>query len=343
MRLGPLTLERRALRSRIARRIFSVFVACSLAPVGIFALFAWMQVRSQLEDDAAANLRRASKGAGMAIMERLMIAEHGLEVLTQRFRAKSPLESRLRVGDGRILEVAELSRRQLDELTAAQHAELSRGGTLLLTKHRGAPPARVQLVRRLDRADADSPVIAADLDTTFVFEPRSRGGSDHYWVEDERGRQVFDARPTFDMDGETTVSARWDLFLRSRFLSPSWTIAFSRPMAEIHRPLHRFESLFPLIALAAFGVAVWFSLVQIRRSMVPIEALADAARRISRGDLEARVAIETRDEFGELGDTFNEMASEIGRQIQGTCGSIAPSTSPPSATGGTPGRRRMAP
>ena len=118
------------------------------------------------------------------------------------------------------------------------------------------------------------------------------------------------------MNPDLTVSARWELFLRSRYLSPSWTIAFSRPMREIHRPLHRFEAVFPLIALAAFGVAVWFSLVQIRRSMLPIEALADAARRISHGELDARVTIETRDEFGELGRTFNEMASEIGRQIQ---------------------------
>ena len=195
MRLGRLTFDRRALRSRVARRIFAIFVACSLAPVGVFALFAWMQVRAQLEDDAAANLRLASKAAGMSILERLIIAEQGLEVLIQRFAAEPPPEGRLLVGDGRILELVVLSRAQLGELTSTQHAELSRGGMLLLTTQLGAPPARVRLVRRLDRTDADSRVLAADLDTTFVFEPRSRGGSDRYWIEDEHGNRLFSASP----------------------------------------------------------------------------------------------------------------------------------------------------
>jgi len=317
VRLGPLTIDRSALHSRVARRIFAIFVVCSLAPVGLFAVFAWVQVRAQLEDDALESLRSASKAAGMSILERLLIAEHGMEVLAEGFLAQEPPEDRLAVGDGRIVALERLPQERLDELSPEQHAELARGVTLLLTSPRSVGPARVRLVRRLRPADEGSPAISAELDPTFVFEPRNRGRSDRYWVVEAGGRRVFDARPDgFDTGRAHTVTASWDLFLRSRFLAPSWTVGFSRPLSAIHRPLRRFESVFPLIALAALGAAVCLSLVQIRRSLVPIEALAGAARRISDGELEARVSIQSHDEFGELGRTFNEMATQIGRQIQ---------------------------
>ena len=313
------SLDLRVLRGQVARRIFAVFLVCSLVPVSVFALFSYRQVRSQLESDAAANLRNASKIAGMTILERLLIAEQALSVLAQRgdpalaFRA-----GRRPIGDGRIIEIVSHPAEALDaQLGEAEWAALAVGRSLLRVRPGPAPPARIDLLRRADPERADSPVLAASLDPAFVFEPRRRSQQDVYRVEDDRGQVLFADSPEAleETPGRgPELEASWELFLRSRFRAAPWTVTFARPIREVHRPLRQFETIFPLVALAALGAAVGLSLSQIRRSLVPIEELAAAARRISTGELDVRVASDSRDEFGDLGRAFNEMTEGLRRQ-----------------------------
>ena len=58
------------------------------------------------------------------------------------------------------------------------------------------------------------------------------------------------------------------------------------------------------------------SSIQIRRTLRPIQLLAGAALRLGEGRFDTRVAIRTRDEFGELGGAFDGMASRIERHVQ---------------------------
>jgi HD-GYP domain-containing protein (c-di-GMP phosphodiesterase class II)/HAMP domain-containing protein len=304
------------IRGRVARRIFLVFLVCSLMPVSVFALFSYRQVRIQLERDAAANLRSASKIAGMTILERVLIAEHALSLLANRGDLTSR-DGRLAIEDGRIIEIVALEAAPLDaELGEAERAMLAAGGTLLRVRPGSAPPARIELLRRADPERADSPVLAAWLDPSFVFEPRRRSEQDGYRVEDQLGQVLFADGPREEAMAErgAELDASWELFLRARFQAAPWTVTFTRPIREIHRPLQEFETIFPLVALATLSAAIALSLSQIRRSLIPIEKLAAAARRISTGELDVRVAIDSRDEFGELARAFNEMTEELSRQ-----------------------------
>jgi HD-GYP domain-containing protein (c-di-GMP phosphodiesterase class II)/HAMP domain-containing protein len=324
MAVGWLRFDRRVLRGRVARRIFSVFLVCSLVPVSVFALFSYREVRRQLESDAAANLRGASKTAGMTILERLLIAEQAVSVLAQRADPALAVGADAQpIADGRIIEIAVLPESAVaGELGEAERAALAVGHSVLRVFADTAPPARIELLRRADPGRADSPVLAASLDPAFVFEPRRRSAQDVYRVEDAGGEVLFaDSPEALDQPagGEDPVrgpelEASWELFLRSRFHAAPWTITFTRPIRETHRPLQQFETIFPLVALAALGAAVGLSLSQIRRSLVPIDELAAAARRISTGALDVQVAIDSRDEFGELGRAFNEMTEELRRQ-----------------------------
>ncbi|MFH1086651.1 MAG: ATP-binding protein [Chloroflexota bacterium] len=65
-------------------------------------------------------------------------------------------------------------------------------------------------------------------------------------------------------------------------------------------------------ALAAM-VAVVLGLALTRAVLQPLRALRDAARRIGDGDLAQRVPATTRDEIGDLGQGFNEMAAALQR------------------------------
>jgi sigma-B regulation protein RsbU (phosphoserine phosphatase) len=63
--------------------------------------------------------------------------------------------------------------------------------------------------------------------------------------------------------------------------------------------------VFVMIGAAAISILVSKSLTR------PIEELAETARRIAGGDVEARADVSRRDEIGELAETFNEMMPKL--------------------------------
>jgi nitrogen fixation/metabolism regulation signal transduction histidine kinase len=69
-----------------------------------------------------------------------------------------------------------------------------------------------------------------------------------------------------------------------------------------------------LMTILVLFAAVWVGLFLSKRITVPIEALAEATREISAGNLDHRVAIRAQDELGQLVTLFNDMAA----QLQGT-------------------------
>ena len=67
-------------------------------------------------------------------------------------------------------------------------------------------------------------------------------------------------------------------------------------------------------AVAAAGLlALVLMWLLSRRIVGPVEALTAAARRMERGDWEARVAVRSRDEIGDLSHAFNAMAESLAR------------------------------
>ena len=69
-----------------------------------------------------------------------------------------------------------------------------------------------------------------------------------------------------------------------------------------------------LMTVLILFAAVWIGLFLSKRITVPIEALSEATREISAGNLDHRVHVEAQDELGLLVSLFNDMAE----QLQGT-------------------------
>jgi nitrogen fixation/metabolism regulation signal transduction histidine kinase len=84
------------------------------------------------------------------------------------------------------------------------------------------------------------------------------------------------------------------------------------------RPLLQLERQIKAVAFATAGaglllsilLALWIS----GRFSRPVEQLAAASREIAAGNWNARVELHSRDEFGELGQTFNSMTSQLAAQ-----------------------------
>jgi diguanylate cyclase (GGDEF)-like protein len=63
-------------------------------------------------------------------------------------------------------------------------------------------------------------------------------------------------------------------------------------------------------------LVVVLSVTRIRRSLVPLAELQEGTRRIAGRDFSSRIQIKSRDEFEELGASFNAMAAQLDRQFQ---------------------------
>ena len=68
-----------------------------------------------------------------------------------------------------------------------------------------------------------------------------------------------------------------------------------------------------LAILIAGSVAIALILILLHPTLRLIEALTNAARHMMLGDLTQRVTVRSRDEIGQLGDSFNEMADSLER------------------------------
>lgn len=73
-----------------------------------------------------------------------------------------------------------------------------------------------------------------------------------------------------------------------------------------------------LITLVLLFAATWFALFLSKQVTVPIQALAEATREISRGNFDQRIDVQAQDELGTLVRSFNRMTEQLGegrRQI----------------------------
>ena len=126
-------------------------------------------------------------------------------------------------------------------------------------------------------------------------------------------------------DGKTYESAYWEIFLAPGYQTGSWIVVASGPRESAAAAIYSFRHSFPLIILLTLWFVLLASLVQIRRTMVPLERLHDATKQIAAQRFESRVQVSSGDEFEQLAGSFNTMAAQLGDQFQAlkTIGEIA--------------------
>ena len=83
-------IERSFLSSRVARRVFFLFILCTLLPVGALSLVSFSDVTGQLTQQAERRVRQESKAMGMAIYQRLLLLEAELLSISRQHHAITP-------------------------------------------------------------------------------------------------------------------------------------------------------------------------------------------------------------------------------------------------------------
>ena len=340
-----------ALTSRLGRRFVLLFVTCALLPLVVFAAFAVAEVKQQQRRELQATLHNEAKTAGMGLAARLnqVAADLALAAeLVQSWRAEGSWSDGLalarQVGQRcASLWLVEGERVQALCGDGARDApRLEREGRLHLAEGKpvirvDAGTGRVAMALGVDLHGAEPSLVVAEVRDAWLWQPiELKGAGCEFAATDVHARLLFhtsrrpppvdalaraaarnDAAGTFTwrVDDEVHVARFWRVFLRPQY-DFELLVVQSRPEHEALAVERSFLWWFLLTAVLTLLVVVFVSLVQMRRALDPIVSLGDATRRLGEGDLDVRVSIESKDEFGDLGAAFNEMAHHLQENIR---------------------------
>ena len=117
--------------------------------------------------------------------------------------------------------------------------------------------------------------------------------------------------------GKKYVSQYRPLPLSVYYVADDLKLVLSEPKALALQASHIFiRRSFPFVVLASLWLVLFLSIIQIRRSMVPLEKLKEGTQRIAKREFDSRVKVTSRDEFAEVAESFNTMASQLGKQFK---------------------------
>ncbi len=337
-------LDLQGFTSKVARRAFLLFVACALIPVTVLALLSLRQVSTELRGENERRQRKASKAVGLLLHKRLLTLEGTLSAAEPAGTAVEGLPAPfLRIvayENGADARVVFGGADALPPLTLDEEAIVRGGGTVLSSVVEPGLGVRHILTRQLNPAQPEgggvlrgeiNPAYLWAMEDEALLEPGTQlsvltqtgrtlliGLSNEQQLPPEAVNQAVSGpagQLRWSRDGEDFLATYWVLFLRNRFHSDSWVVVLSRSTEEVFAPVRDFRRTFLLVSLLSFLVVLLLSSRQIRQILKPLARLTEANRRLEGGRLDTRVNVRSGDEFEELAQSFNQMATQLQSQF----------------------------
>lgn len=342
-------IERTFLKSKVGQRTLRLFVFSTLLPIVAVAVLAFSHVSRQLKEQTYHRLHQSSKTTAMTVAERLVRVETALREVASDIVGDP---GRLRMHDyhsRRLLrslaivtpdgEVTTLMGSAVDvpPLSPGQADHVASGRTAIKTVRGDGGPRVLAYTQALH----DSPsILVGEIDPSYLWaelDDRSSGNDSYVCVLDASGGVLFSSGNDgagvsqwfleadrsshtghfeWKAGGETYVAGYWSVFLKSMYYVPMWTAVLSEPRAEALAPMTDFKRTFPFVVLVSIWFVLSLSIVQIRRSVVPLTRLHEATEKLARGALDVRVNVKSGDEFEKLADAFNSMAAHMEGQFK---------------------------
>jgi diguanylate cyclase (GGDEF)-like protein len=226
---------------------------------------------------------------------------------------------------------------RLPRLSPADSADLELGVPLVTAETVMQGPARIYMVRRVGHRKELHGVLVGEISPEFLWgtlDQSMPSATTLVSIVDDSGRVLFSSTPASEVsredliprpdaeadtlvgDTQPFVHSHWPLVLDEVFSAPTWNLVLSQSRAEVLGPMVTFTHSFVLVVLLSGAAVLVLSMSQIRRSLLPLHELQVGTQRIAQRDFGSRVAIRSRDEFEELGTSFNTMAGQLDRQFQ---------------------------
>ena len=336
------------LRSKVAQRIFLLFVLCALLPIAALSIVSFTLVTRQLNSESQDRLSQESKAQGMSIYERLRFVEAEMRIIGANpgaVRAMSKafpqeLEERFSglaiAAEDSALQPMFGDIREFPDLTDAEWEHLDSGKSVVSTSPSTDTGRRVFMLRLVDPEERTKEILVGEINPAYLWGQDTMPASTELSVVGETGdllvssstapprlherladrsRRSASGRFEWNDGRERYLSSYWSLFLKPTFFVSEWTIVLSESRADALAATANFKAMFPVIIVMSVSVVLLLSFTQIRKYLVPLEKLREGTDRIARKDFTSRVLVTSGDEFEDLAKSFNVMAARLGQQF----------------------------
>jgi diguanylate cyclase (GGDEF)-like protein len=335
-------------RSRVARRMLMFFILSTFIPVSFLAYLSYSESNDMLLKKAHHQLDAAANSYNKVIYDRLLLAEQVLQDAALKlvqgagaFDTDNQLIQRIRSltlfqpGGGSKKLLGGMP--AIESLNAAELKHLASGKTVLKTRFDGTERAIVFLTA-LNQGMPEKGILIADIRPDYLWgDPESLSLDMGLCITDEHYVTLYCAnqpetvnvapplkqaahqtKGTFHWNegGMTYVANYHEIFLEPHFLLPRWLVVAIQPEADALGNMTRFSTLFWGSVILSVLVILLFSMIQIRRVLVPLEKLIEGTRRLGNRDFATQVDVVSTDEFGELAVSFNRMTAQLGVQFK---------------------------
>jgi HAMP domain-containing protein len=323
--------------------VLACFLLGAILPTAGMALYAYQSVAAHREEQTRQYLRRELQTIRLGVLDRLQVHREALRHAIDR------------LGDADGHNTLEAGAGEASGLTAPDPPRGFRRLVIFDQDHRTQArwsPTASPLLRAAKRFDdagragitletvpapssdravvfmgaswappsGPSRLIVAELDEEQLW-GHLRGdsiGSLRLTVRDGEGNHLFSSHG--DSEGsfgpaEAGSREAGELFLEPTFGAAGWRFDLVETQSLASAPLEAFQVAFPMSIALTLAVVLLLSLHLIRRILGPLHQLESVAASLSKGELEARAAVRSGDEFESLGRTFNTMADHLGQHI----------------------------
>ena len=180
-------IDRSFLRSKVARRIFVLFILCALIPISVLTLLSYIQVSQQLKKQSIERLYNSAKAHGMSIYERLLFLETNLNLIVATINKEKNRLSDLNPGEilgdygierfnalalikktGEINQLyGELKDFSIELLN--KPANTNKGKTTIIFQGNQNSPSIIYMVIELDQNTLESDKLLGQVETSYLW------------------------------------------------------------------------------------------------------------------------------------------------------------------------------
>lgn len=174
------------LRSKVARRMFMLFVFCALLPLTALAMISFSHVSKQLHAQSLKRLHHQSKAVGMTIYERLLFLEGDLKMIASNLQIgpnahiRPPVEGFRADLTERFTGLALVTDAGISvrffgeiqnppELTTAERKHIRSGKSRVFTQPRPDLPSRILMSRAVDPQRLSRGMLLGEINNAYLW------------------------------------------------------------------------------------------------------------------------------------------------------------------------------
>lgn len=296
-------IDGKFLRSRVSRRIATLFLIAALIPTALLAILTYGNITRVMQEQQHSELVETSRAYALAVFGRLVLAHTVIENMAQDTEAKQSLPSAY-------VPIFE----SIEQLDADRDTVNLAPIPLLIIQPLTSTQERTAISILAPVSAERSGILKARLNSNYLWGERDDVSSAYNICVFSKATLLHCEYPEEMPTSTSTQGGRWDLFLKPEFRAGTWTVVATRRFPIANAALSDFFSVYLLVAVSSVLLIMLLSLIQIRRTMVPLEKLIDGAKRIASGDYR-EIIVRSEDEFGELTSAVNTMSSRIEQQL----------------------------